>query len=233
MRRSGRGRQAREAKRGSVERVTKLAGPSGTSLPGKGTQGHHRRVLRFPVSVLRSGAYRRGDPAEVSNDVKFVFEHFPLPFHPWAKRGGRRELRGHRTRLRSGSCTTSSSESGFSPATSWRRQGYLKGTKVDLATWEKCAGDPNSAEYKAQVEDRRRHGLRPVDGVSGTWFLRERRVTQRAQPITVFVPLIERRRAGLIERGDLPRPVKQSLTGPSPARFHQPRCARGFKSRFG
>lgn len=131
------------------------------------------------------------------NDVKFVFQHFPLEFHPWAKPAAI-----------AATCAANQKPEAF-----WtlhdkyfaeqkaitpdnvleKSKEYLAGTGVDMAEWSQCAEDKESEAYKAvtaTVETEMATGKRL--GVTGTpGFFVNGQFLSGAQPITAFEPLIE------------------------------------------
>lgn len=136
------------------------------------------------------------------NDVKFVFKHFPLPFHPWAKPAAiaancaseqdpdafwtlHDKYFEHQQELQPGNVVEKSKE-------------YLKGSKVDVAKWEKCAGDSNSEEHKAQAAKVDADlALGQSLGVSGTpGFFVNGEFLNGAQPLAAFIPLIDKAKGG-------------------------------------
>jgi protein-disulfide isomerase len=107
------------------------------------------------------------------NDVRLVFVDYPLPFHPWAKPAAIAAI-----------CAAKQD-----PAIFWklyeqyfanqetinpenvlaRTQQFLGGSKVNAASWKKCATETTSAEYQAvqkQVEESVELGKK--FGVDGT-----------------------------------------------------------------
>ena len=194
-----------EKKKEAVERVGKLA----ASVQGRPFRGKEDgKVVIVEFSDFQCPFCARGASTmeevvkKYPNDVKFVFQHYPLPFHPWAKPAAiaancaaeqdpaafwtlHDKYFEHQKELQPGDVVAKSKE-------------YLAGTKVDLAKWEKCAGDTNSAEYKAQ--------LAKVDadmafgqslGVTGTpAFFINGEFLNGAQPISAFEPIIEKAKAG-------------------------------------
>lgn len=131
------------------------------------------------------------------NDVKFVFQHFPLNFHNWAKPAAI-----------AANCAANQNHEAFwtlhdayfanqkqlKPDTVVAEsKKWLDGSEVDIAVWEKCAGDTTSAEYQAEaakVDADMAFGQ--TMGVSGTpGFFVNGEFLNGAQPITAFVPLIE------------------------------------------
>ena len=131
------------------------------------------------------------------NDVKFVFQHFPLNFHPWAKPAaiaadcaGKQdpdafwklhdEYFEHQKALNPGNVLAKSKE-------------YLAGSGVDMEKWSACAEDKESEEYKAMaagVDAAMKAGQKY--GVSGTpGFFVNGHFLNGAQPLSAFEPLIE------------------------------------------
>jgi protein-disulfide isomerase len=134
--------------------------------------------------------------AKYPNDVKLVYKHFPLDFHPWA-----------RTAAIASYCGAQQKDEAF-----WtlyenyfknqkqinkdnlfsKSEEYLAGSGIDMATWTTCAKASNSAEHKA--------ALAAIDadlalgkklGVSGTpGFFVNGVFLGGAQPIEAFEPLI-------------------------------------------
>lgn len=132
------------------------------------------------------------------NEVKFVFQHFPLvQIHPWA-----------RPAAIATECAANQSDDAF-----WvlhdayfENQGelnpdnvvakskeYLAGSEIDLAVWETCASDTSSETYQAaaaEVDAELSAGQEL--GVSGTpGFFVNGEFLNGAQPISAFEPLIQ------------------------------------------
>lgn len=136
-------------------------------------------------------------------DVKFVFQHFPLTqIHPWAKPAAiATECAANQSpeafwalhdayfqnqgELNAGNVVEKSKE-------------YLGDSGIDLAQWETCAGDQSSEAYKAaQAEVEAELATGQELGVSGTpGFFVNGEFLNGAQPITAFEPLIERAKGG-------------------------------------
>lgn len=194
-----------EKKKEAAERVTKLAA-SVQGRPFRGNKDAKVTIVEFSdfqcPFCARGATTMEEVVAKYPNDVKFVFQHFPLPFHPWAKPAAiaancagdqdpaafwllHDKYFEHQKDLQPSDVVAKSKE-------------YLQGSKVDIAKWETCAGDTNSAEYKAQ--------LAKVDadtafgqslGVTGTpGFFVNGEFLNGAQPIGAFVPLIEKAKSG-------------------------------------
>lgn len=137
------------------------------------------------------------------NDVKFVFQHFPLTrIHPWAKAASIAAV-----------CAAEQDEDAF-----WtlhdayfdnqgdfnvdnvveKSKEILADSGIDMAAWESCAGDESSEAYQAaetQVEADLAEGQEL--GVSGTpGFFVNGEFLNGAQPISAFEPLIEAAKGG-------------------------------------
>ncbi|MEM1206363.1 MAG: thioredoxin domain-containing protein [Acidobacteriota bacterium] len=135
--------------------------------------------------------------AKYPNDVKFVFKHFPLGFHPWAKPAAI-----------AANCAGNQNHDAF-----WvlhdkyfehqkeitpenvveKSQGWLADSGVDIPSWLACASDEDTEEYKAEaksVDEDMAFGQRM--GVSGTpGFFVNGQFLNGAQPLSAFEPLIE------------------------------------------
>ncbi|MEM9555357.1 MAG: thioredoxin domain-containing protein [Acidobacteriota bacterium] len=135
------------------------------------------------------------------NDVKFVFMHFPLGFHPWAKPAAI-----------AAECAGNQSDDAF-----WllhdkyfadqkalnpenvvaKSREYLAGTSIDMDVWATCAENTESDEYKAAaatVDEEMKLGQEL--GVTGTpGFFVNGTFLNGAQPLEQFVPLIEAAKA--------------------------------------
>jgi len=135
-------------------------------------------------------------------DVKFVFKHFPLGFHKWAKPAAiatncaakqnddafwvlhDKYFEGQRSINESNVITMSKK--------------FLEGTGVDIAKWSICAEDTESDEYKAvSAAVDADMALGQSLGVSGTpGFFVNGTFLNGAQPAASFEPLIEKAKAG-------------------------------------
>ncbi len=131
------------------------------------------------------------------NDVKFVFKHFPLGFHPWAKPAAI-----------AANCAANQKDEAFwtlhdkffeaqkelNPGNVMAKsKEFLAGSGVDMEAWSKCAEDQTSDEYKAAaaaVDADMAFGQKM--GVSGTpGFFVNGRFLNGAQPMTAFEPIIQ------------------------------------------
>ena len=131
------------------------------------------------------------------NDVKFVFKHFPLGFHPWAKPAAI-----------AANCAANQKDDAFwtlhdkffeqqkelNPGNVMAKsKEFLASSGVDMEAWSKCAEDQSSEEYKAAaaaVDADMAFGQKM--GVSGTpGFFVNGRFLNGAQPIAAFEPIIK------------------------------------------
>jgi protein-disulfide isomerase len=135
--------------------------------------------------------------AKYPNDVRFVYKHFPLGFHPWAKPAAI-----------ASECAAAQNDDAF-----WslhdkffenqkalnpgnviaKSKEYLAGSGIDMEKWATCAENQESEEYKAAsaavdaaMETGKKHG---VSGTPG--FFVNGRFLNGAQPLAAFEPLIE------------------------------------------
>jgi protein-disulfide isomerase len=130
------------------------------------------------------------------DDVRFVFKHFPLGFHPWAKPAS---IATH--------CAAQQDHDAFwalhdkyfenqkqiTPANVIAKsKEYLADSGIDMTAWATCAEDAESSEYKAAaaaVEADMAFGQQM--GVSGTpGFFVNGEFLNGAQPLAAFEPLI-------------------------------------------
>jgi protein-disulfide isomerase len=133
-------------------------------------------------------------------DVRFVFKHFPLGFHPWAKPAS---IASH--------CAAQQDHDAFwtlhdeyfenqkqlTPANVLAKsKEYLADSGIDMAVWAACAEDESSSEYEAAtavVEADMAFGQKL--GVSGTpGFFVNGEFLNGAQPLSAFEPLIAKAR---------------------------------------
>ena len=130
------------------------------------------------------------------DDVKFVFKHFPLGFHPWAKPAA---IASHCASQQSHEAFWTLHDQYFKNQKAINPQNvleksreYLAGTGVDMPAWTACAEDKDSAEYQAAsatVEADMALGQKL--GVSGTpGFFVNGQFLNGAQPLAAFEPLI-------------------------------------------
>ena len=135
------------------------------------------------------------------NDVKFVFQHFPLGFHPWAKPAA---IAANCAGLQNPDAFWTLHDAYFKDQKQLttdnvvaKSEGYLAGSGIDMKKWQNCAADTNSAEYKAEAANVDADmALGQALGVTGTpGFFVNGEFLNGAQPIDAFVPLIEAAKA--------------------------------------
>lgn len=191
-------RAAEEAK-AAEERATELAA-SIEGLPFRGSADAPVTIIEFSdfqcPYCTRGAATVEEILEKYPNDVKFVFKHFPLNFHPWAKPAAI-----------AANCAANQNHDAF-----WtlhdkyfedqkkitpenvldKSREYLADSGLDMAAWSACAEDTDSEEYKqeaAAVDADMAFGQKM--GVSGTpGFFVNGEFLNGAQPITAFEPLI-------------------------------------------
>lgn len=140
--------------------------------------------------------------AKYGDDVKVVFKHFPLGFHPWAKPAA---IAANCARSQKPDAFWTLHDGYFANQKEItpenvieKSKGYLANTGVDLAQWSDCATNQESEAYKAAaaaVDADQAFGQRV--GVSGTpGFFVNGEFVNGAQPITAFEPLIEAAKKG-------------------------------------
>lgn len=190
---------AAEAKE-AEERQARLAG----AIEGKPIRGN----ADAPVTIVEFSDFQcpycaRGAETveqlleQYPNDVKFIFMHYPLGFHPWA-----------RPAAIASECAANQSDDYFwllhdkyfeeqkalTPENVMEKtRAYLEGTDIDMATFLACAEDTDSEEYKAaSAQVSQEMSLGQSMGVSGTpGFLVNGQLLSGAQPVSAFVPIIE------------------------------------------
>ncbi len=131
------------------------------------------------------------------NDVRFVFQHFPLGFHPWAKPAS---IASHCAGLQNHDAFWTLHDQYFKNQRQLNPENvlakskeYLEGSGIDMAAWSTCAEDTDSEEYKAAaaVVDADM-ALGQSLGVSGTpGFFVNGQFLNGAQPLSAFEPLIQ------------------------------------------
>lgn len=131
------------------------------------------------------------------NDVKVVFQHFPLDFHKWAKPAA---VAAHCAGVQNGDAFWSLHDSYFKDQKALtpenvlaKSKEYLAESSIDMGQWAICAENTESSEYKeavAAVDAAMAAGKK--FGVSGTpGFFVNGRFLNGAQPLAAFEPLIE------------------------------------------
>lgn len=192
-------RAEQEAKE-AAERVTKIA-ESIDGLPFRGSADAPVTIVEFSdfqcPYCTRGAATVEQILEKYPNDVKFVFKHFPLNFHPWAKPAAI-----------AANCAANQDHKAF-----WtlhdkffehqkeikpenvldKSREFLDGSGIDMATWTACAEDQDTEEYKAaakSVDEDMAFGQSM--GVTGTpGFFVNGQFLNGAQPLTAFEPLIQ------------------------------------------
>ena len=187
-------RAAEEAK-ASAERMTKL-NEAAAKAPYRGKKDASVTIVEFSdfqcPFCARGAATMEEVVKKYPDDVKFVFMHFPLDFHPWAKPAAIAT-----------NCAAKQDNDAFwilhdkyfadqkalTPANIIEKsKEYLKGSKIDIAAWSTCAEDKNSAEYKAEsakVDEEMKLGQSL--GVQGTpGFFVNGKFIKGAQPAAAF-----------------------------------------------
>lgn len=190
-----------EKKKEAAERVEKIA-KSVEGRPFRGAADAKVTIVEF--SDFQCPYCSRGANTveqileKYPNDVKFVFQHFPLNFHPWAKPAAiAANCAGNQDHDAFWTLHDAyfENQKSLKPDTVVAEsKKYLDGSSIDMAAWEKCAGDTSSAEYQAEaakVDADMAFGQSM--GVSGTpGFFVNGEFLNGAQPLTAFVPLIEK-----------------------------------------
>ena len=134
------------------------------------------------------------------NDVKFVFKHFPLGNHNWAKPAA---IATHCAAKQSDEAFWTLHDKYFSGQKQINAGNLIAKTKsflgdsgIDMAQWSTCAEDESSPEYQAaSAAVDADLALGKQLGVSGTpGFFVNGEFLNGAQPLTAFAPLIEKAR---------------------------------------
>ena len=130
------------------------------------------------------------------DDVKVVFQHFPLGFHKWAKPAA---IAAHCAGLQDNDAFWSLHDSYFKEQKAInegnvlaKSRDYLNESGLDMDQWATCAENTESDEYKAAskaVDDAMATGGKL--GVTGTpGFFVNGEFLNGAQPLSAFEPLI-------------------------------------------
>jgi len=192
--------QAAEEAKAAAERNVELAALA-QGVPFKGNADAPVTIIEFSDFQCPYCSRAAGTVAEIlekyPNDVKFVFQHFPLGFHPWAKPAA----------IASECAATQNADAFWTLHDSYfkdqkalnpgnviaKSKEYLAGSEIDMAKWSDCAENQESEAYKtasAAVDAAMATGQK--HGVSGTpGFFVNGRFLNGAQPIAAFEPLIE------------------------------------------
>lgn len=192
-------RKAEEAK-AAAQREAELAAAI-EGLPTRGNKDGKITIIEF--SDFQCPYCTRGATTveqileKYPNDVKFVFKHFPLGFHPWAKPAAI-----------AANCAANQNEDAFwtlhdkyfeeqkalNPGNVLAKsKEYLASAGLDMDKWSNCAENQESEEYKAEaaaVDADMAFGQKM--GVTGTpGFFVNGRFLNGAQPINAFEPIIQ------------------------------------------
>lgn len=191
-------KKAEEAK-AAAERVAKL-NSSIEGLPVRGNPDGAVTIVEFSdfqCPYCARGANTMEEIVEkYKDDVKFVFKHFPLSFHPWAKPAA---IASHCAAAQSGEAFWTLHDKYFEEQKALnpgnvveKSKGYLAGSGIDMAKWEDCAGNTSSEAYQAaSAAVDADMSLGQSLGVTGTpGFFVNGQFLNGAQPITAFEPLI-------------------------------------------
>jgi protein-disulfide isomerase len=192
-------RRAEEAARQAATRRQELE-DSVAGLPVRGNPSAPVLIVEF--SDFQCPYCARGATTveqvleKYGEDVRFVFKHFPLGFHPWAKPAS---IATHCAAQQDHDAFWALHDQYFANQKAItpenvlaKTREYLAGTDVDIATWAACAEDTSSEEYKAAaaVVDADM-ALGQKLGVSGTpGFFVNGEFLSGAQPLQAFEPLI-------------------------------------------
>jgi protein-disulfide isomerase len=135
-------------------------------------------------------------------DVKLVFKHFPLGFHPWAKPAA---IAAHCAGAQNDAAFWTLHDAYFKNQQTLTLENviaqsttYLEGSGIDMSAWSACAGDTTSEAHRAAsaVVDADM-ALGTKLGVEGTpAFFVNGRFLSGAQPASAFKALIDQARAG-------------------------------------
>lgn len=141
--------------------------------------------------------------AKYPEDVKFVFQHFPLTqIHPWAKPAAiATECAANQNPEAFWTLHDAffENQKAITPTNVVEKgKEYLADSGIDLDQWATCSGDTSSEAYKAaEAEVEAELATGQELGVSGTpGFFVNGEFLNGAQPITAFEPLIERAKGG-------------------------------------
>ncbi len=196
--------RAEEARKANEARTAQIA----ASIEGRPFRGSEDAVVTivefsdFQCPYCTRGAATVEQILErYPNDVKFVFQHFPLGFHPWAKPAA---IAANCAGLQNPDAFWTLHDAYFKDQKQLtpenvvsKSETYLAGSGIDMNTWKNCAADTNSAEYKAEAANVDADmAFGQAMGVSGTpGFFVNGEFLNGAQPIDAFVPLIEAAKA--------------------------------------
>lgn len=188
-----------EAARAASERQTQLA-EAAAGRPMRGNPDAPVLIVEF--SDFQCPYCSRGAKTveeildKYGDDVRFVFKHFPLGFHPWAKPAS---IASHCAAEQDHDAFWTLHDAYFANQKAItpdnviaKSKQYLASTGIDMVAWAVCAEDETSSEHKAAaalVEADMAFGQEM--GVSGTpGFFVNGEFLSGAQPLSAFEPLI-------------------------------------------
>lgn len=192
--------EAEDEKKAAVERAAKLD-EAARRAPARGNDSANVTIVEF--SDFECPYCRRGFSTmnelldKHGEEVRLVYMHYPLPFHPWA-----------RSSALASTCAAQQADEAF-----WVLHDYyfqnqkavdvknvvaksrdaLSGTGIDLSDWQRCVTDSTSDAHAAAVSlvDAQMQ-LGRESGVNGTpgYFVNGAYISG-AQPLAVFEKAIE------------------------------------------
>ena len=191
--------RAAAAAKAAAERQQKLV----ESVAGLPTRGNPEApVLIVEFSDFQCPYCARGANTveqileKYGEDVRFVFKHFPLGFHPWAKPAS---IASHCAAQQDHDAFWALHDGYFADQKKItpdnviaKSREYLADSGIDMAAWSTCAEDKESSAYQeaAAVVDADM-ALGQQMGVSGTpGFFVNGEFLNGAQPLAAFEPLI-------------------------------------------
>lgn len=196
--------RAEEEAKEAAERREELAGAV-AGLPVRGNASGAITIVEFSdfqcPYCARASQTMEQVLAKYPNDVKVVFKHFPLDFHPWAKSAA---IAAHCAAQQNGDAFWALHDAYFKNQRTLTTEnllteskGYLDGTDIDMTAWSTCAEDTTSESYKAAAATVDADmALGTKLGVSGTpAFFVNGRFLNGAQPLQAFDALIAESRS--------------------------------------
>lgn len=189
-----------EAKKAAEMRKQLDEAISGGTVPVRGNPDASVTIVEF--SDFQCPYCARGTQTmdqlleKYPEDVKLVFKHFPLSFHPWAKPAA---IAAHCAGLQKPEAFWTLHDNYFAKQKEITPQNviektkeFLAGTGIDMEAWSECAENKESEAYKAAaavVDGDMALGQKL--GVSGTpGFFVNGEFVNGAQPLSAFEPLI-------------------------------------------
>lgn len=188
-----------EAAKAAIERRQQLE-DSVAGLPVRGNPEAPVLIVEFSDFQCPYCARGADTMEEVlkkyGEDVRFVFKHFPLGFHPWAKPAS---IATHCAGQQKPDAFWKlhdeyfKNQKAITPANILAKsKEYLAGAGIDMAAWTSCAEDKSSDEYQAAAAKVDADmALGQQLGVTGTpGFFVNGEFLNGAQPLSAFEPLI-------------------------------------------